>query len=570
MSEYLKQSKKFINSYKTEISSYDVTAVEKLRIIYIITLIIIPIGALIYTFQHAFIFKDNIEIYTILFLAVCFIYLLWQVRLTNNNPNLAKKLGRIYFYFPVTFIWLFEKLSLFNPKSLEIDIVSPPIFIIILLLNCTIIYGYKDLTYLMIVSLANFLPFSLFYITNIPWILDNTFLIIVFYFIFLIALHLNNLTEKELLNITKKEEEKRNLILENTKNHIKLYNSISHEFLTPVHSIQANLDEIDQNLSPSTNIALKELYSTLESIKFWSFYLIDYNELNKFFVLNNSEIKLNDLVTDLYTILLNNPSFITNEIMMFIDSVNKSILTDKIRVYLIIVDTLNNLSMNNKTNKIILNFRVASDDNNTECLNVLITQESAPNQKLLGETTEEPNNLFFVELNRKLVKQMYGKLCYEVTKQSLIYSISIPLREDSITEKQLLQEIEYDHSIERSILIVDDSKDNRFIIKSYLKDYKINFVEAEDGEKGLKLLQSDKNFDLVLMDIRMPVMDGIEVTRKFREWEKNNRETRTTVVFLTAYLNDVIDSEELEKLVDERILNKPFKKEDLLKILSDI
>ena len=568
MSEYLKQSKNIITLFKKDNSAKEKSIIEKLQIIYIITLIILPIGGIIYGYQHIFIFKDNIEIDTILFLTICFIYLLWQLRLTFKNSNLAEKLGRIYFYFPVTFIWLFVHLNLFDPNHLEIDIVSPPIFIIILLLNCTIIYGYRDLTYLMIISSINFFLFCLVYIhNNLTWITNNFFLIIIFYLIFLIAIHLNKLTENQLILMTKKDEEKRNVILNGMKNNIKLYNSISHEFLTPIHSIQANLDELSPFIPSRNKIAFNSLNSILESIKFWSFYLVDYHEYSNFFVLNEEKIMLYDLIFDLNSILINNPNFISNKILIFIDSENSSIIIDKIRLFLIIMDSIKAHSNLGSKNEIIVNISVESANLKTRDLHFLIAQES--NKKKLVNRLDY-TNLSFVELNRKLVKKMKGNFIYEITEELFLYKIIIPLKEDEKSNYQKSTLLENEETSNLSILIVDDSKDNRFIIKSYLKDYQIDFKEAENGLEGFKILQSGNKFDLVLMDIKMPIMDGVDTTRKFREWEKTNAKSRTPIVFLTAYLNDVIDSIELTELVNEKILNKPFKKEELVKLISNI
>ena len=60
-----------------------------------------------------------------------------------------------------------------------------------------------------------------------------------------------------------------------------------------------------------------------------------------------------------------------------------------------------------------------------------------------------------------------------------------------------------------SILVVDDIKDNRKLIKSALKDYGLNIYEAENGKDALQKLKSIK-VDLICMDIKMPVMDGYE------------------------------------------------------------
>ena len=69
------------------------------------------------------------------------------------------------------------------------------------------------------------------------------------------------------------------------------------------------------------------------------------------------------------------------------------------------------------------------------------------------------------------------------------------------------------------ILIIDDEKVIRATLREILEYEKYEITEAPDGEQGLKLLQEDE-FDLVLCDIKMPKMDGIEVLEKAKELDK--------------------------------------------------
>ncbi len=68
------------------------------------------------------------------------------------------------------------------------------------------------------------------------------------------------------------------------------------------------------------------------------------------------------------------------------------------------------------------------------------------------------------------------------------------------------------------ILLADDSEDNRFLIREYLKSSPCRLETAENGEIALARMKS-QHFDLVLMDAHMPVMDGYTATRAMRAWE---------------------------------------------------
>ena len=83
------------------------------------------------------------------------------------------------------------------------------------------------------------------------------------------------------------------------------------------------------------------------------------------------------------------------------------------------------------------------------------------------------------------------------------------------------------------ILMVDDSSDNRALIRAYLKKTPYHLAEAEDGQQAIDKFIAGK-FDLVLMDIQMPIVDGFEATSTIRVWETANGRRRTPIIALTA------------------------------------
>lgn len=108
------------------------------------------------------------------------------------------------------------------------------------------------------------------------------------------------------------------------------------------------------------------------------------------------------------------------------------------------------------------------------------------------------------------------------------------------------------------ILLVEDEKSIRTIIKKYLSKYDITCIEAENGKEGLTTFIKNKDsIDLVLMDVMMPVMDGIECTKKIRNFSD------TPIIMLTAKNQDEDEIEALEIGVND-FITKPFNLEVLL------
>jgi CheY-like chemotaxis protein len=84
------------------------------------------------------------------------------------------------------------------------------------------------------------------------------------------------------------------------------------------------------------------------------------------------------------------------------------------------------------------------------------------------------------------------------------------------------------------ILIAEDSEDNLFLIKAYLKGSGCEVDEARNGQEAVDKVLAG-NFDLVLMDLQMPVMDGFQATGRIRDWEKENKRPPLPILALTAH-----------------------------------
>jgi signal transduction histidine kinase/CheY-like chemotaxis protein len=120
----------------------------------------------------------------------------------------------------------------------------------------------------------------------------------------------------------------------------------------------------------------------------------------------------------------------------------------------------------------------------------------------------------------------------------------------------------------KHILLVEDNPDNRMLIKAYIKKTPHSLDEAENGSIAVELFKQN-NYDLVLMDVQMPVMDGHEATRLIREWEKTNDKNRTKIISLTAHAI----REEIDKCMAagcDSHLSKPIKKATLLSAIEEL
>jgi CheY-like chemotaxis protein len=117
------------------------------------------------------------------------------------------------------------------------------------------------------------------------------------------------------------------------------------------------------------------------------------------------------------------------------------------------------------------------------------------------------------------------------------------------------------------ILLAEDSLDNALLIQAYLKPGGCRVDLARDGNIALQMCISG-TYDVVLMDVQMPVMDGYTATRRIRQWEGEHRARPVPILALTAHALP----EEVQKSLDAGCtahLTKPIRKATLLHAIEE-
>jgi two-component system, sensor histidine kinase and response regulator len=116
------------------------------------------------------------------------------------------------------------------------------------------------------------------------------------------------------------------------------------------------------------------------------------------------------------------------------------------------------------------------------------------------------------------------------------------------------------------IIIADDFYTNRLLVSEILKDLGHELIEAENGKEALEALENNNDIDLILMDIEMPVMGGLEAIRYIREkliYPKN----RVPIIALTAH-NPAMFPEVSNHTGFDGLLVKPYSIHKIAEILE--
>lgn len=120
----------------------------------------------------------------------------------------------------------------------------------------------------------------------------------------------------------------------------------------------------------------------------------------------------------------------------------------------------------------------------------------------------------------------------------------------------------YDWS-KKSILIADDELHNFIILEKVLEKTGIAIFHAENGEKAVNLFKENPEIDIILMDIRMPEMGGLEATKYIRSVNRN-----IPIIAFTAFALSDDEAIALEFGCDDYI-SKPVRPEYLLKKINE-
>ncbi|WP_413997963.1 response regulator [Flavobacterium sp. W1B] len=357
--------------------------------------------------------------------------------------------------------------------------------------------------------------------------------------------------------------------------------TISHELRTPLYGVVG-----------ITNMLLdehKELADSphLSSLKFSARYLLslvnDILQINKIeenrIILESKTFNIADeihMIKNALTFIAKNHD---NVIIINIDpEIPEYLIGDKLRLSQVLMNLVGNALKFTKNGKVNINVNLFKVEGKSCFIEFNIEDNG------IGIAIEDQDKIFdtFVQIDRKeidyqgtglglaIVKRLLGLFNSTIHLESekgkgTKFKFVIAFESDAVKTLEIINNIQVELNSEQSfkILVVEDNKINQVIIKKIIEKQNSNCVVANDGYTALEILDKER-FDVILMDINMPLINGFETTRKIRQ-----KGIYTPIIALTAFSKEEITEEAISAGIDD-IINKPFESELLFKTINYI
>lgn len=363
--------------------------------------------------------------------------------------------------------------------------------------------------------------------------------------------------------------------------------NVSHEIRTPINAVMG-MSEV--GLNDYKTDKEKERYRViLKSSKYLLKIVNDILDMSKMeyknIVLENEKMSLKEVAAAAEFFIRKHVSDRKQVLTVNLDSsLEEFYIGDTIRLTQVIVNLLSNASKFTKQNgSLTLDIKKLKSYNNEDVVEVSITDTG------IGIPSNKINKLFepFYQIRssgmsylgtglglpicKNIVETMGGsiKVRSEVGEgSSFTFSVNLKKINDIIDEKD--EKPTKDKSLKGlNILLVDDVEINRIIVMELLNDKETNIIEAENGQEAMDIFNKSKlgYFDVILMDVQMPEIDGNEATKLIRNLDRSDAKSVKIIgMSANAFKEDIRLSKECG--MNDYIM-KPLEIDKLIKLLRE-
>ncbi|MEO1256598.1 MAG: response regulator, partial [Bacteroidota bacterium] len=166
---------------------------------------------------------------------------------------------------------------------------------------------------------------------------------------------------------------------------------------------------------------------------------------------------------------------------------------------------------------------------------------------------------------RKLIRMMKGEIYLE-SKEGFgsQFSFTIPIEKGNMLIPKDAKESIDQIKLHLTVLLAEDNKANQFIAKSFLEKWGVDLTIVNNGQEAIECIKS-KKFDLVLMDVRMPIIDGYTATKHIRNQKEAYFQEIPIIAMTASTMTDIRKGIEMSEF--SGYLGKPFDPKELYQLL---
>jgi signal transduction histidine kinase/CheY-like chemotaxis protein/HPt (histidine-containing phosphotransfer) domain-containing protein len=360
----------------------------------------------------------------------------------------------------------------------------------------------------------------------------------------------------------------------------RLMATISHEIRTPMHAISGFAEQLSkEDLTERQQEYLSMIRKSSEHLT----YLV--NDVLDFSKLQNRKLKLEKTVFDLRElandVLLFSKELVADQrlkIGMSIDnSISEFYIGDTFRLRQILLNLMSNAIKFTDSGSVSLSFERLRGTDKADTIKIKVEDtgigvDEGDIEKVFTEFEQAgkgtKNTISGTGLGLSITKmlvELHEGTINMISEKGKGTTVEIIL-DLEISEKPMnnVKLYSFVKPALSSVLIVDDELYNRKLLKAMFQAYSICLFEAENGQEALKIL-NENSIELILLDARMPVMDGKEAIRAIRNL-KDARKRDVKIILLTAAEN------ETQEILDQAqgFVSKPFSQEKLINEINRV